>query len=172
MSRLSSMSPSAVKALFTPDSSDTVLFLVTFYDADSGSALARLTTGFTKRIYESNDEVLYGVTSRGNDFTFMPIEISPPSENDNTAPSFSITMNDVSQYIVPIIRQLGKPPRVLLEVVLASTPDVIEASFDEFYVTNFTYDAQKVVANMEMTDYSVEPFPCYTFTPAFFPGLF
>lgn len=172
MSRLSSMSPSAIKALFTPDSSDAVLFLVTFYDSDTETAIARLTTGYTKRIYESAEDVIYGVTSRSNDFTFIPIEISLPSENDNTAPSFSLTMNDVSQYIVPIIRQLTKPPRVLLEVVLASTPDTIEASFDEFYVTNFTYDAHKVVANMEMTDYSVEPFPCYTFTPAFFPGLF
>lgn len=172
MSRLSSMSPAAIKALFTPDSSDVVLFLVTFYDPDNSSILARLTTGFTKRIYESADDVIYGVTSRGNDFTFMPLEITPPSENDNTAPSFSLTINDVSQYVVPIVRQLTKPPRVLLEVVLASSPDVIEASFDEFYVTNFTYDAQKVVANMEMTDYSVEPFPCFTFTPAFFPGLF
>lgn len=173
MSRLTSMSPEAIKAIFSPDSDSDLLTLLTVYDPDDGTTpIVRLTDGFTTRITESTEEVIYGVRSRNNDFIFLPMEITLPSESDSQAPRCSITMNDVTKYLIPIVRTIVGPPKIKLELVLSKTPDVVEASFSGFYITNFNYNADTVVAELSMIQYDREPFPMHSFTPAYFPGIF
>lgn len=167
------MSPSALKAVFSPDSDDDLIILLTIYDPDNESqVIARLADGYTKRISETNDDVLYGVTSNGNDFTFLPMEITLPSEDEAQAPRCSITMYDVTRYITPIIRTITSPPKVKMELVLSKTPDVIEVSFSDFFISNFDYNADSVTAELSMIDYEREPFPMHSFTPQYFPGMF
>lgn len=172
MSRLSTMSPGAIKAMFSPDSSDTLITLLTIYEYDSSTVAARLADNYTKRISETADEVSYGVTSRANDFLFIPMQISLPSEEDNTSPKCSLVISDVTKLLIPTIRSLQGPPKVLLELVLTSTPDIVEAYFADFYISNISYNSESINCELTMVNYQVEPFPCYTFTPAFFPGLF
>lgn len=173
MSRLSTMSPEAVKALFSPDSDDTLIILLTIYDpANPTNVVARLADNFTKRVLEDDSHVYYGVTSRTNDFIFIPMEISLPSEEDNTAPRASIVIHDVTRHITPLIRTLTGPPRIKMELVLYSNPDSLEAYFDYFYINTINYTNDSVSLEIGMTDYQSEPFPCYTFTPSYFPGLF
>lgn len=172
MSRLSTLSPAAIRAMFSPDSDAALITLLTIYDPDTNLPTIRLADNYTQRISETSDEVLYGVVSRGNDFIFLPMQISLPTEEDNTAPKCSIVLNDVTQYLTPTIRGLSGPPKVLLELVLTSTPSVVEASFSGFYISNITYNMDSVNAELSMIDYQTEPFPCFTFTPAYFPGMF
>lgn len=173
MSRLTSMSPEAIKAVFSPDSDADLILLLTIYDPDNpNTVVARLADGFTKRISETADEVVYGVTSRGNDFTFLPMEISLPTEEEAQAPRCSVTMHDVTRYVVPIIRSISGPPKVKLEIVLSKTPDTVEASFAGFYFSNFTYNVDQVTGSLSMIDYEREPFPMHSFSPVYFPGIF
>lgn len=173
MSRLNTMSPAALKAFFSPESDDTLLTLITIYDpADPSKVVARIADGYTKRIMETPRDVVYGVTSRNQDFIFLPVNISLPSEEFAGAPKCSLSINDVSKQLVPIIRTISGPPKILMELVLASTPDVVEAQFPGFYIINFSYSAESVQAELSMINYASEPFPAYTFTPAYFPGLF
>lgn len=173
MSRLGTMSPAAIRAVFSPESDSDLYMLLTIYDPSNPSnVIARLSDGYTQRISETDDEVVYGVVSRGESFVFLPLNISLPTESDDQAPTCSITINDVTRYIMPLIRQLNGPPSVKLELVLSSTPDVVEASFSEFYLTGITYNAESVSGNLSMVNYDVEPFPSHSFTPFLFPGLF
>lgn len=172
MSRLSSLSPEAIKAMFSTESSNTLITLVTIYDPITELPSIRLADNYLTRLSETSDEVVYGVTSRSNDYIFLPMEISLPNEEDNTAPKCSLVINDVTRYVTPIIRDLAGPPRVLIELVLTSTPNTVEAYFSDFYISNISYNADSVSAELSMIDYQVEPFPCYTFTPAYFPGIF
>lgn len=173
MSRLTSMSPNALKAVFSPDSDDDLIILLTIYNPlNESDVIARLADGFTKRISETADEVLYGVTSNGFDYTFLPMQISLPSEDEAQAPRCSIVMHDVTRHLTPIIRTITAPPRIKLELVLAKTPDVVEVSFSDFYINNFTYNADSVNADLAMIDYEREPFPMHSFTPRYFPGMF
>lgn len=173
MSRLTSMSPAALKAVFSPEADDDLLFLLTIYDpSDNVSVLARLADGFTKRISETADDVIYGVTSNGADYTFLPMEISLPSEDEAQAPRCSVTLHDVTRYITPIIRTISGPPKVKIELVLSKTPDVVEVSFSDFYISNFSYSADSVSAELSMIDYEREPFPMHSFSPKYFPGMF
>lgn len=167
------MSPSALKAVFSPDSDDDLIILLTIYNPlNDSQVLARLADGFTKRISETADEVIYGVTSNGFDYTFLPMEISLPSEDEAQAPRCSILMHDVTRYLTPIIRTISAPPRIKLELVLTKSPDVVEVSFTDFYINNFSYNANTVTADLAMIDYEKEPFPMHSFTPRYFPGLF
>lgn len=172
MSRLSSLSPAALRAMFSTESSDTLITLLTIYDPTTGLPAVRLADNYLTRISETSSDIIYGVTSRSNNFIFIPMQISLPSEEDNVAPKCSIVINDVTRYIVPIIRPLTAPPKILLELVLTSSPNTVEASFAGFYISNFTYNADSVTAELSMIDYQVEPFPSFTFTPAYFPGLY
>lgn len=174
MSRLTSLSPGALAAFFQPESASSLAMLLTIRDYTSDVVIARLTDSYTKRITETTTDVIYGIKGGVDnaDFIFLPMEISLPSEDDNTAPKTSIVMHDVTRYITPIIRALTNPPKVTIELVLTTTPTVVEASFSGFYIINITYNADTVNAELVMTDYSVEPFPAHTFTPKYFPGLF
>lgn len=173
MSRLTSMSPAAIKAIFSPDSDDDLITLLTIYNPlNESEVLVRLADGYTKRISETADEVIYGVTSNGFDYAFLPMQISLPSEDEAQAPRCSIVLNDVTRYITPIIRTITSPPQIKLELVLAKTPDTVEVSFSEFYINSFNYNAQSVTADLAMIDYEREPFPVHSFTPRYFPGMF
>lgn len=173
MSRLTSMSPGALKAVFSPESDDDLIILLTIYDPTNDSLpVAHLADGYTKRISETDSEVIYGVTSNGQDYTFLPMQISLPSEDEAQAPRCSITLHDVTRHITPIIRTIAGPPRIKLELVLSKTPDVVEVSFSDFYINKFTYNADSVSADLAMIDYEREPFPMHSFTPRYFPGMF
>lgn len=172
------MSLNALKAVFSPDSDDDLIILLTIYGPDKENPaeepeiLARLADGYTKRISETDTEVLYGVTSNSQDYTFLPMQISLPSEDEAQAPRCSIILYDVTRSITPIIRTITAPPRIKLELVLSKTPDVVEVTFSDFYINNFTYNADSVTADLAMIDYEREPFPMHSFTPRYFPGMF
>lgn len=173
MSRLTTMSPEAIRAIFSPEADSDLLFLLTVYSPDNPeTVVARICDGFTKRISETANEVIYGVTSRSQDFIFLPMEISLPTEEEAQAPRCSIVMRDVTKYIIPIVRTIVGPPKVKMELVLSKTPDTVEATFTGFYISSFSYNADSVTADLSMVDYEREPFPMHSFTPAYFPGMF
>lgn len=166
------MSAEAIRAIFSPEADTDILILLTIYDEDEITPRLRLSDGFTQRISETADEVTYGVVSNAQEFTFIPMEITLPSEDEAQAPRCSITLQDVTRYLVPVIRTIAYQPKVRLDIVLSKTPSVIEVSFTDFYISKFTYSANQVVAELAMTDYEREGFPAHSFTPAYFPGLF
>lgn len=172
MSRLSTMSPAAIRAMFSPDSDETLITLITIYGEDNITPEVRIADNYLERLSETPDQVIYGVKSRGNEYIFLPVGITLPTDEDNNSPRCTLTINDVTRELTPIIRELKNPPRVALELVLSSSPDIVEVSFYDFYITNISYNADAVTCTLEMVNFQLEPFPCYSFTPRFFPGLF
>jgi hypothetical protein len=171
LSRLASLSPAALKAMFSPDADDTLITLLTITGTGVASPV-RIADGYTQRISETADEVIYGVPSRSNDYLFLPFKISLPTEEQAAAPRCTITINDVTRQLLPIIRQLNSAPDVLIELVLSSAPNVVEASFPGFKMGAISYTADSISAELTVESLATEPFPQHTFTPAYFPGLF
>lgn len=174
MSRLTGLSQAAKQAMFAAETSEQLITLVTIEYKDSSGITQyfRLADSYTQRISETDSDITYGVISGGNNFYFLPLQITLPDETDNSMPRCSITINDVTRYITPAIRELYEPPRITLQLVLASQPNTIEASFGGLYITNISYNADTVQLQLEMINYASEPFPAYTFSPNYFPGLF
>jgi hypothetical protein len=171
MSRLSNLSPAALRAMFSQDSSDTLAVLITITGAGITTPL-RIADNYTQRLITTNDEVIYGIVSRGDNFIFIPFGINLPTEETEAAPRCQITINDVTRYLVPPIRNASTTLNVKIELVLTSTPDTVEVVFDGFLMSGITYNANTVTADLVVESLVVEPFPQHTFTPSYFAGLY
>ena len=171
MSRLTSLSPAALAAMFSTDSDSTLIALLTI----TGSGIAqpvRLADNYTKRLSATAEDVIYGVTSRSNDYMFLPFTLTLPTEESDAAPRCQITMQDVTRYLTPVIRELTSAPSVMIELVLSTSPDTVEASFPGFLMSSISYNANTISGELTVESLAVEPFPAHTFTPSYFPGLF
>lgn len=176
MSRLSTLSASAIRAMFSSETDEQLIMLLTIYDPDTtgGAYNLYLADGFTNRLNTTTDEeVFYGVTSNGQNYTFIPMEITLPPEQDTGVGQCNVTINYVTQEAITLVRtHLTKPALVNIKLVLASTPNYVEAEFPDFYITSANYSSESIRLELNMINYNLEPFPAYSFTPRYFPGLF
>lgn len=171
MSRLATFSAAAKKALLAHESDDTFLALLTL----TGGGLAapiRLANGYLVRLSETAEDEVYGLVSRSIQYVFVPFSLALPSEEDSGDTRCRVTIPDATREVIPQLRSLTGPPDVLIELVLRSTPDVVEASFPGLVMAGASFDRDAVSAELAADSYATEPFPCHTFTPSVAPGLF
>jgi hypothetical protein len=181
MSRLNSLSAAAIKAMFSSETDEQLIMLLTIYDPTLVAGTTntvdpvRLADGYTGRLASvtTDEEVYYGVTSRSHDYVFIPMGMSLPSEQDTGVGQCSLTINYVTPEAIVLIRDhLSGPCKVLIELVLSGSPDTVEASFPGFYITSVSYNADSITLALNMISLNSEPFPSFNFTPSYFPGLF
>ena len=177
MSRLSTLSPAAVRAMFSSETDENIIMLLTIYYPNEANDVAvfRFADSYTGRLENltTDSEVVYGVSSRGQDFVFLPMNISLPSEQDTCVGSCTISLQYVTREAIEVIRtELNNPTKIKLELVLSGSPNTVEAVFPGFYITGATYNADSINFDLTMINLAREPFPCYNFIPSYFPGLF
>lgn len=174
MSRLSTMSANAIKALFDIESNDTLITLITINQNNNIGVYSNIYLCDTavQRISETADDVTYGVTSNSISYQYLPFEIVLPNDDVTNGPRCSLTLHDVTRYIIPTIRTLTGPPDITIQLVLSSSPSTVEISYSGFKLTNVRYDANTISGDLTIPSLEIEPFPAYSFTPAYFPGLF
>jgi hypothetical protein len=61
---------------------------------------------------------------------------------------------------------------MLVELILNSSLDSIEARWPAFQLTNIKYDASVITGTLNLELEDREPFPAGSFVPSFFAGLF
>lgn len=174
MSRLSTLSPAAIKAMFSPESEDILITLITIKQntAIGIPSDIYLADNYTQRLSEDDQDIYYGVISNGISYPFIPLEITLPNDDNNAAPTCTINIHDVTRRLIPSLRSITGAPSILITLVLSSSPDTIETQFVGFKLTNISYDANTISASLTMPSLDVEPFPAHSFTPSYFPGLF
>lgn len=196
MSRINSLSVAAIKAMFSSETEENIIMLLTIHDPDpTGSDYPiRLADSFTGRLtgsiaswiqqekdtkegYTTDAEVIYGVTrtvnSQTQEFIFIPMVINLPPEQETGVGTMSITINYVTPQGIKLIREyLTQPTKVTIELALASSPSTTEAEFSNFWITGATYNAQSINLQLDMISFTREPFPNFNFVPSYFPGLF
>jgi len=175
VSRLTSLSANAIRAMYGSETDQGLITLITIYDPITNVPAYRLADNYTGRLASvtTDQEIIYGVTSRSNEYSFLPMQITLPSENDTGLGQCNIVLNYALPEAIALIRsRLFKPTKVLIELVLSGSPNTVEVSFTDFSITSVGYSAQQITLNLEMVSLIREPFPCYNFTPGYFPGLF
>lgn len=110
--------------------------------------------------------------SREQVFSPFPFELTLPDDAEGASPEARLSIDNVDRRVVLAIRSLQSAAYVLIEIVRATEPDVIEAKFEDFRLTNVSYDSQVVAGNLTIEDFISEPFPAAIFSPGLFPGLF
>lgn len=165
------LSSTALAAIFGPESQDDLIVLMTITGTGISSPI-RLANGFTGRLSETAEEVVYGVESRGDDYIFLPITASLPSDENEQPPRAQLSIADVTRYLTPVIRSITSAPSVKLELVLRSDPDTVEIEFPGLLMAGINYNKDLVTAELTVESLTLEPFPAHTFTPSGFPGMF
>ncbi len=112
------------------------------------------------------------ITSGSDTYTAFPFDIQLPDDVEDSPPRARLQIDNVSREIAQSIRLLTGPMSVLIEVVLASDPDVIERSWPDFILTDVKWDALKVSGDLSLENFVNEPYPAGSFTPGAFPGIF
>lgn len=111
------------------------------------------------------------IESRGDLFIAFPFEIELPGEDPEGLTDARIRIDNIDRQIVRAIREMAEPPTVLIEIVLASQPDTVEAAFDGLVLRDAGYDAVTVTATLKFEQIMSEPVTLQM-TPSRFPGLF
>lgn len=175
MSRLSSLSQAAIKAMFASETSEALIMLITIEDPAHPTEPLRLADSFTGTLASltTDSEIIYGVTSNSKEYIFIPMQIGIPGEQETGMPQCSLTINYVTPEAINLVRNtLKSPVSVTIDLVLSGSPNHIEATFSGFKITSVSYNVDQITLDLNMVSLNREPFPCYTFTPANFPGLF
>jgi hypothetical protein len=157
------------KALFSEESSEVVIFLLTITHPELATPIL-LTTDPTTRL--TTDPLTYGTVSRSQTFEYAGIDVSLPDEQDRTAPACKLIVANVTRELIPLARSVSTPPSVMIEGVLASAPDTVEMSWPALDMINLNYDVSALTFDLTIDALATEPYPSGSFDPASFPGLF
>ena len=112
------------------------------------------------------------ITSRGNEYIGCQFELTWPQDKENEPPQASLKYQNVSRDLVAAIRVLRTPMTATIEVVLASSPDTVEASYTGLNVIANSYDVNVVDFTLSFERFMQDSFPGKIFGPANFPGIF
>lgn len=168
------LSPRAVAAALAPETDEREVYLITLTH-ESWDAPIRLSTDQT--VWLRNDErtgtPMYGTISRGELYEFVPISATLPDSRDESPPTSTLNISNVSRIVSPYLMMVDKKyPRVSIEVVLASEPDIVDQVWPELDLNAATMDANNVQVEMGMNIASNEPMPWLRFGAAYFPNCF
>ncbi|MFN0133436.1 MAG: DUF1833 family protein [Phycisphaerales bacterium] len=154
------LSTPARRAIFAQETGEVFLLLLTITHQQLPTPI---------RVVNNSEDV----TSNGILYQRFPFELALPAENDEAPPSVTLRIANADRQIVQAVRSLaGDAMGVELAVVLASSPNTIEAGPYRFTLRDVSYDASVVEGVLRTEDVLNEPYPSATFTPAHFPGMF
>ena len=147
-----------------------VIILLTLRTNDLPEAIRILSTPVEK--FADLGENVYGCTSNGQRYLFLPFNIVLPQDDKTGAVTAKLTIDNVNRQIVQYARETKSAINVDIQVILSNDLNAVELEFKDFKLTNVSYDAFTVSGDLSVDYLGLEPFPCGRFTPSGFPGLF
>lgn len=155
------ISAAALRAMFEQESDEVFLLCVT---------LSHSTFEKPYRMVYNNEPIERAAG------TFEPaaFSLNLPEESEDEVPQVTLSVDNVSAEIGRAIRELpvGERPEVLLEVIMASSPDTVEVS-SPFVFLSAQYDASTVSGTLGTDDDFLNiSFPRQRYTPANSPAVF
>jgi hypothetical protein len=112
------------------------------------------------------------IISRGQLFSATFFEITMPTDNGETLPTVELKIANVDGLLIQTIRGFANPPQMKLELVLSTTPDIVERSVDWLVLKSVDYNALTISGRLTVESVLSQRFPAYDFCPPYYPGLF
>lgn len=136
--------------------------------------VVRLSTDPTERI--TTEPLVYGthstwLTSDGSPFLFCLVSLAVPGDQDDSPPQASLVFENVDNDVAALLRSVTDRATVDIAVVLASSPNVVEAEFLGFKLVSASGDASSVTLSISLDPVTAEPWPKGRMTRQRFPGL-
>jgi hypothetical protein len=136
------------------------------------TALTLNHSSFSSPLLFVNDQVALARTAG----TFQPCAflINLPNEEEDQVPQVQITLDNIDRSVLQKIRTISaERPTVMMEIVLASSPNTVEAGPFNFAILNINYDVGTIQGTIGFEDDFLSiAFPGDTYTPTNSKGLF
>lgn len=151
---------------------EVVLFVIQHPDL---AAPIRLSTDNADRI--SVDPEIYGTISnwRGGSaadpYLWIIASAVLPDDTEDAPAQASIALENLDAEIVTLLRSFTDPATVSAAVVLASSPDHVEAEWSGLLIVSADITAGEIVLALSRDEIELEPFPAGRMTKHRFPGL-
>lgn len=135
-----------------------------------------LSTDNTERL--SDDPLYYGTrslwrsqTGRKREFLWVVASTLLPSDLDDAPASATIILENLDRRIAEVTRSFTAPAVVAMAVVLASSPDQVEAEYSDLKLTSSEIKAGEVTLSISREEVESEYVPGGRMTSQTFPGL-
>jgi hypothetical protein len=135
------------------------LITVTHEDWDPADALRAVMNG-------------ENIVSRGYTFYALPFDLVIPDDSPDKPPQATVTIDNVDRRLTALLESTVVAPTIDLEIIRASTPDVVEVGFYGMTLKQVKYNSLTVSGTMTYENIATEQYPAGTFSPSYFPGLF
>jgi hypothetical protein len=150
----------ALQAMLSRETAEVFLIAMRIAHADFG----------TLRIVNNTESV---VRTDGTYVPF-PFSITLPAETDEQVPQVTVVFDNIDETIVDAIRTVtGARPTVSFDVILASSPNTVEAGPFNFSIMSAQYDVKQVTCTLGFEeDILNQQAPRGNYSPSNSPGLF
>jgi hypothetical protein len=148
-----------VQAALAPNTGEVFLFLFEFNHPSFATPI---------RLVNNLEDIV----SRGQEYMAFPLEMALPPDDGETLPAIEIKAQNASLELIDEIRSIVGPMDVRLELILASSPDYIEASIENMRVAAITFDKDEITMTLTVDDLLNTAFPKHRYLPSNFAGLF
>lgn len=161
------------EAAFAQETGRVPIALITLSHDDLDDDI-RISTDPTAELTGSttDTEKVYGTTSNGDDYVFLPVRLKLPDDTDEGPGEMQLEIDNVHQAYTETIRSVYTPVTCRVDIVMDNALDTIDASWPEFQLVNITYNATTITGTLRLETLESEPFPAGAFVPSYFPGLF
>lgn len=156
---MNTLSNELLSQLFTQESNDPFLMLITFSH-----------TSFSSDFRVVNNQA--NIISRGLTFNSFPIKIRLPVDDGEKVKDVQLEMDNVSLEFVANLRSVTTQIGVKIEMILASLPDQVQMALEELKISTITYDTYKITANLILDNFLSTEMTGERYAPVNFPGLF
>lgn len=153
------MTPALRAALYAAMTDQAILPLLTLSHADMAEPI---------RIVQSQADVV----SRGNTFQAVAFAITLPKDDGETHPTVRLVVDNVDRRFTELIRTVPTPADTMLELVLASAPNTVEAGPWYFSAQTVSWDVSQVEFTLGHEDLLNAEHLVYGLDPVTFPAMF
>jgi Domain of unknown function (DUF1833) len=156
------------QAINAEESGEVAIFLLTIDHVDLPTPI-RLSTDPTERV--TDVPLHYRTVSRGDDYTYLPMQVVIPDEREGAAPRAQFRICNVTRELIEFIRSTTIPATAKLELVLASDLDAVEVESPWLDIISVVNSARDLTFDMTLNSMAAEQWPADSMDPASFPGL-
>lgn len=153
------LSAPAMSALMAQVTDEAFLVLITF---------THVPTSETYRCVLNTEDIV----SNGETFTATYFEFTLPETSDRAPQGCQIAVDNVDQRLVGLLRSITEPLQVLVQLVLASSPDTIEMELPDLVLREADWDSSKITGTLVSEDPLNQKFPGNIYDPRTFQGIF
>ena len=126
--------------------------------------------------YLSAEPLMYGTrstwrTADGSPFYFVMMDALVPDDKDDAPAQASLVLEVLDSDIGTVLTSTTTPATCHMAIVLASSPDLVEAEWVGLQMTGAEIDSGQATLQFSMEAIDEEPYPADRMTKERFPGL-